>query len=177
MAKPFYTAETLSAQTSVGYLIKRCGSLMATLAEEAFADQSLTFTQWVVLMRLRDHDSHLSATQLSREVGHDMGALTRVVDALEREGYVRRERNETDRRAVEITLTSAGRRQAEACMSLILDLNNRLLEQFSRVEAEMLIGLLQRLSQHLQVTVDTPRENEAASATKKTPGKRSRRAS
>ena len=168
MKRPYYTVDSINCLSSIGYLINRCGSMMAAIAEEAFHGQPLTFTQWVVLMSLRDHDSHLSPTRLSQEAGYDMGALTRVVDALERQGYVCRERSELDRRAVEITLTNAGHRQAKACKGLIVDLLNKLIEPFSKSEIDFLIPLLQRMHQRLQEYVDTPREKVEGTRRKKT---------
>jgi len=174
MKHPYYTVESLTPFSSVGYLVKRCGSMMTAIAEEAFQGQPVTFTQWVVLMSLRLHDAHLSPTGLSQETGYDMGALTRVVDGLAQNGYVRRERSETDRRAVDIMLTSAGRRQAEACIPLIVDLLNDLIEPFSKTEVDMLIPLLQRLFQRLNQRIDTPREKVAARQGK-TPPRKNRR--
>jgi DNA-binding MarR family transcriptional regulator len=159
--RPYYAIEAMTPLNSIGYLIKRCGSMMAAIAEEAFEGQPLTFTQWVVLMCLRNHGSPLSPTLLSQETGYDMGALTRVVDALERKGCVRRGRSAQDRRAVEITLTVAGLRQTDACKELIVNLLNELIEPFSRSEINLLIPLLQRLHQRLQECVDAPREKAA----------------
>ena len=90
--KPYYTLASLKADNSVGYLVKRCGVLMTQVAEERFASLSISFTQWLVLTWLNAHDGHISATHLSTQIGHDMGALTRVIDELERRGYVKRER-------------------------------------------------------------------------------------
>lgn len=171
MKHPYYTVASMTPLSSIGYLIKRCGSMMAAIAEEAFHGQPLTFTQWVVLMSLRGHDSHLSPTRLSQEAGYDMGALTRVVDALEQKGYVCRERCSQDRRAVEITLTNAGARQAEACKGLTVDLLNELLEPFSKSEIDLLIPLLQRLYQRLHECVDAPRENVEVIKRRKPPAK------
>ena len=89
MRMPYYTLASLEAGKSVGFLIKRCGVLMTQVAERAFEAQPITFTQWMVLMRVGSQ-AHMSATQLSEELGHDMGALTRVVDTLERRGLLRR---------------------------------------------------------------------------------------
>ena len=119
MTKPYYSLESLAPGKSVGFLIKRCGVLMSQNAEERFAQLPITFTQWMALATLLRADC-VSASQLSGELGHDMGALTRVVDQLERRGFVRRERSVRDRRSVEITITAAGRKQARrasACWS------------------------------------------------------------
>ena len=82
MRKPYYTLETLEANNSVGYLLKRCGVLMTAVAEERFESLEISFTQWIVLTHLAQQ-AHISATQLSAHIGHDMGALTRVVDELD----------------------------------------------------------------------------------------------
>ncbi len=151
--QPYYAAESFEPMRSIGFLIKRCGALMTQVAERRFEGQPISFTQWLGLMKLRYH-AHLSATQLSAEIGHDMGALTRVVDGLESAGFVRRERSRQDRRAVEITLTAAGRRQVEARIQVLVDAMNELVETFSHSEVDTLIGLMQRMLAVLQDAVD-----------------------
>jgi DNA-binding MarR family transcriptional regulator len=150
MRQPYYTLDSLQASNSVGFLLKRCGVLMSQLAEERFAATSISFTQWLALIWLATQQRRVSATRLSEELGHDMGALTRVVDQLERRGFVRRERSRRDRRAVEIAITPAGRRQAGSAKRVILELLNQLVAPFSEREIDTLIALLQRLMQHLQ---------------------------
>jgi DNA-binding MarR family transcriptional regulator len=156
MSRPYYTADNFEAMNSLGYLVKRCAGLMMVLAENAFESQTLSFTQWIVLMKLLSHQSHMSATELSKETGHDMGALTRVVDILENAGLVKRERSVHDRRAVEIALTAAGRREVEGTKCTVIELLNELLEPFSRDEVHTMIGLLQRLLARLQYYSDLP---------------------
>src|SRR5215472_18940900 len=153
MAKPYYTVETLQAGTSIGYLVKRCGVLMTQLAERSFESTSVSFTQWIALMRLCERREPISATQLSKELCHDMGALTRVVDELERRGLVRRERSRRDRRAVEIGITPAAPRQAESAKRVIVELLNELVVPYSDAEFTALVGLLQRMLVHLQSAV------------------------
>ena len=154
MVKPYYTVANLEPDTSIGYLVKRCGVLMAQLAEGRFESTSVSFTQWMTLMRLSWREEPISATQLSKELCHDMGALTRVVDELERRGLVRRERSRRDRRAVELAITAAGRREAESGKRVIVDLLNELAEHYSTTELDALVGLLQRMLGVLQSAAD-----------------------
>ena len=151
--QPYYTVESFEPMRSIGFLIKRCGALMAQIAENQFEAEPISFTQWIVLMKLRFHP-HMSATQLSGEICHDMGALTRLVDSLERSGFVRRERSKQDRRAVEITLTDVGRRQVEGSIHILVNMMNQLVEPFSGSEVDSLIGQLQRMLVHLQNHID-----------------------
>jgi len=169
MAKPYYTVETLEAGNSIGFLVKRCGVLMTQIAERRFESTSVSFIQWMALMRLCAQAGHMSATQLSKELGYDMGALTRVVDELERRGLARRERSRSDRRVVEIAVTAAGRRQAESAKHAIVELLNELVEPYSDAELATLIVLLQRMLVRLQ-------EKAAASAAQPGPASHMARA-
>ena len=148
--KPYYTLASLRADNSVGYLVKRCGVLMTQVAEQRFASLSISFTQWLVLTWLNAHEGHISATRLSTQIGHDMGALTRVIDELERRGYAKRERSRRDRRAVEIAITAAGAQQAQSARRVLVELLNQLVAPFSDQEVDTLILLLRRLMLHLQ---------------------------
>jgi DNA-binding MarR family transcriptional regulator len=149
MAEPFYTVDNMEAPNSIGFLVKRCGGLMSQLAERRFVTEQVSFTQWIVIATLGRYE-RLTATALSEETGHDMGAMTRVVDDLEKEGLVRRERTERDRRVVEIALTPQGRRYLQSGKRLVVELLNYLLDPFSRQELETLIALLQRMMARLQ---------------------------
>jgi DNA-binding MarR family transcriptional regulator len=152
MSSVYYHAATLDPQRSIGFLIKRCGLLMTQLAEREFQAHGMSFTQWLVLARLHWYAPR-SATQLSEDMGHDMGALTRVVDTLMRAGLVRRERSRRDRRAVEIALTAEGRRAVASTLPVIVNALNRLVEPFSKNEIQTLIALLQRLLARLESLV------------------------
>ncbi len=149
MPESYYTIDTLVPPTSIGFLIKRCGVLMSQIGERRFASEPISFTQWLVMANLGRFD-HLSATALSEETGYDMGALTRIVDGLESLGLVRRERSERDRRAVEIALTSEGRRRVQSAKRLVVELQNELVRPYSKQEIETLIGLMQRMLVRLQ---------------------------
>lgn len=166
MSQPFYTIDTLQPGKSIGFLVKRCGGLMSQLAERRFAAEQVSFTQWMVIANLARFE-HLTATELSAETCHDMGALTRIVDELEKVGLVRRERSERDRRVVQIALTPEGRRRLQDGKRLVVELLNSLVAPFSRQEIETLIVLLQRMMARLQEaeqTTSTPEPHQAARA-------------
>lgn len=67
----------------------------------------LRFTQFLVLKRLAAMGT-TSATELARAADMDGGAMTRLLDQLEKKGYLRRRPHEQDRRALRIELTEAG---------------------------------------------------------------------
>jgi DNA-binding MarR family transcriptional regulator len=163
MPESFYTLESLEPENSVGFLVKRCGIVMTQVAERTFEAHQISFTQWMVLMWLTQRP-HASPTELSAHLGHDMGALTRMVDELERDGMVRRDRSRRDRRAVEIAVTPEGRRVAHAGKRLMVDLLNELVTPYSKAEVDALISLLQHLLSRLQnaAGLSPPADSESA---------------
>jgi DNA-binding MarR family transcriptional regulator len=171
MAEPYYTLETLEPERSVGFLIKRCGVLMTQIAERSFESQPISFTQWIILISLTQR-THASPTELTAFMGHDMGALTRLVDELERNALVRRERPEHDRRAVQIAITPEGRRLAHAGKRIVADLLNKLVEPYSTMEIDLLISLLQRLLAQMQEAAKVMTPAEPPSAAPKQSGNR-----
>jgi DNA-binding MarR family transcriptional regulator len=143
--RPFYRASHYGMKNSVGYLIRRTSNLILPQLEELFADASLTFTQWTVLMALREWGQS-TAAELARDICHDAGAITRIVDELEERGLVARARSETDRRVVALNLTSQGLNLVETLLPRVVEHWNGLLGGFSHLEVKLLIKLMSRLT-------------------------------
>lgn len=149
MTEPYYTVDALVPDKSIGFLMKRCGLLMTRVAERRFESEPVSFSHWLVLASLSHHE-HVSATTLSEDTGYDMGALTRIVDSLASCGLVRRERCKHDRRAVEIALTSEGRRCLQGGKRVLVELLNELVAPYTQRQLETMIGFLQRMLLRLQ---------------------------
>jgi DNA-binding MarR family transcriptional regulator len=133
----------------MGYLLRRVYSVMHERIEAAFAGHDFTLMQWIILVYLRDGLAH-TASDIAREFRHDSGALTRVIDQLERRGLITRRRSTSDRRVVELGLTALGRRTIEQLLPVMVDEMNTALAPFTRTEFEQMRALLQRLVEHLQ---------------------------
>ena len=144
---PFYSAspEEWSARRSIGYLVRRAGSLVTSQLDEAFSGHGLTFVQWAILMLVREGLAR-TAAELCKDLVHDSGALTRVLDQLEQRGLIMRCRSCQDRRVVELSLTDEGRRTAESLIPLVAEIYNSMLADFTREETETLIRLLGKLT-------------------------------
>ena len=149
MPEQIYRAGTYRARDSLGYLLRRVYSIMHERVEAAFAGHDITLMQWIILIYLRDGLAS-TASDIAREFRHDSGALTRVIDQLERRGLITRRRSTSDRRVVELALSAPGRRTIEQLLPLMVDEMNVALAPFTRAEFEQLRGLMQRLVDHLQ---------------------------
>jgi DNA-binding MarR family transcriptional regulator len=136
-----YTAQKYRAKSSVGYLVKRANALVIESVEPALAEHGFTFTQWVVMMYLRDGLAP-NAKDISVQLRHDSGAVTRVIDQLEARDLVRRERSQDDRREVKLALTNAGKKMVESLIPTVVDRLNFVLRDFSGSEVSELTRLL-----------------------------------
>jgi DNA-binding MarR family transcriptional regulator len=144
VSRQHYSAASFHLQDSLGYLVKRTQRLMHDRIEAVFASQGITFQQWVVLMHLRDGLATTTAG-LCAEIRHDSGAMTRLIDQLEDRGFIERQRQETDRRVVDLALTPAGRKMVESLIPLAVDTLNSALTGFTKTEVQQMQGLLRRL--------------------------------
>jgi DNA-binding MarR family transcriptional regulator len=143
-----YTVETYTVADSVGYLMRHTASLLRDELETAFEGHGFTFVQWATMMRLRDN-MRLTAGDLCRDLRHDTGAFTRVIDHLEERGLVSRERSDDDRRVVLLKLTSAGRQAVQSMLPVVVDRLNEALQDLSASELATLVRLLRRISARL----------------------------
>jgi DNA-binding MarR family transcriptional regulator len=157
----FYRVDDFRGPDCVGYLVSQAQSAMRPQVEALFEREEINFSHWRVLMCLRD-DLARTCADLSRELSHDKGSMTRLIDQLEARHYLRRKRDINDRRIVFLELTAAGRAAAERMVVKVVAYFNDLLDGFSSEEVVALIVLLQKL-RHALKGRDTPVSLEAAS--------------
>jgi len=155
----FYRAETFKARECVGYLVARAHTLMRARIEKAFEDGDLTFSHWRVLMCLRDNIA-VTCADVSRELMHDSGSVTRLVDQLERRGLLKRTRDKKDRRIVTLALTPQGRAAVNALVPKVVAHSNAALEGFTAQETKALIALLARLVVRVRDISDKEKADE-----------------
>ena len=92
--------------------LTRCtNSLLARLAERNSIGD-LTYSQFAVLEALY-HLGPLTQGVISQKVLKSGSNMTTVIDNLERDGLVRRERDTNDRRVIHVHLTEAGSQKVE----------------------------------------------------------------
>jgi MarR family transcriptional regulator, 2-MHQ and catechol-resistance regulon repressor len=95
--------------------LTRCtNSLLARLAERNTVGD-LTYSQFAVLEALY-YLGHMTQGEISTKVLKSGSNMTTVIDNLERDGLVRRERDAKDRRVIHVHLTEAGSGKVEAVL-------------------------------------------------------------
>src|ERR671923_2914886 len=95
--------------------LTRCtNSVMARLAERNTIGE-LTYSQFAVLEALY-HLGPLTQGEVSQKILKSVSNMTTVIDNLERDGLVCRERDTKDRRVIHVHLTEAGLKKIEAVL-------------------------------------------------------------
>jgi DNA-binding MarR family transcriptional regulator len=153
VTKQHYKVDTYTAQSSVGYLVKRSHSLCLDALEPVLTEHGFTFLQYVILAWLRDGIA-LTPRDICAQYRHNSGALTRVIDQLEEKGFVERLRRDRDRRKVELQLTDAGSKAIESLIPLVIEQLNLALEDFSSDELHQLTRLLLKFNASLEHLVE-----------------------
>ena len=104
----------------------------------------LTPPQYGVLMLL-DHHRSLSVTEIARLAEADSPTICRILDRLEKHGFVTRAQDVTDRRCLTMGLSVAGRALSDTCRSYSQEIEEAMLVDFSAAERALLLSMLQRL--------------------------------
>ena len=134
---------------SLGVVIRVTSLSRAFLREatDALAPLDLELFEYDVLSALRRQGRPyaLPATGLARETGLSSGAMTNRIDKLESRGYVSRDADESDRRAVIVSLTPAGKKTIDDAIQLRLDAADESLLGLTDSERNDLARLLRKL--------------------------------
>ncbi|HET8752268.1 MAG TPA: MarR family transcriptional regulator [Gaiellaceae bacterium] len=115
--------------------------------EETLDQLGLTLSDWHVLTALHwaGEPYRRKAGKLARRAELTSGAMTSRLDALEKEGLVRRLRDPEDRRSVLVELTEEGLKKHQQAMGIQAQKEVLLAEALSDSEKEQLNGLLRRV--------------------------------
>lgn len=144
LRKPLYDAKSYDARRSIGGLLGRVKVEMGAAFDAELAPLGITAAQYMILMSIA-HGDACSAAGLCKGISYDPGAMTRMLDRLERRGLVRRVANPDDRRAFQLELTDEGRAVLPKLRAAGMKVQNRFLDGFSVKEAQQLERFLLRM--------------------------------
>jgi DNA-binding MarR family transcriptional regulator len=137
-------------------IVDRIGGIdrrIRMMHEETLDQLGLNMSDWHVLTSLHwaGEPYRRKAGELARHADLTSGAMTSRLDALEKEGLVRRLRDPGDRRSVLVELTKKGRDKHEQGMGIQATKETLLAEALTDREKEELNTLLRRVMLTLEV--------------------------
>jgi DNA-binding MarR family transcriptional regulator len=145
MPSQVLTEQSLGAQAFIA-LLSAHAAATRKLNAQLLADHGLTLSDYEVLLRLsRAPDRRMRRVDLAEQVFLTASGITRLLDGLERQGFVERASCSTDRRVVYAVLTDAGMAKLrEAAPTHVEQIEELFGARYEQSELEELSALLER---------------------------------
>lgn len=120
----------------MGYITENAMKQVSEAFGRRLQNTSITRVQWIALYYLKTQN-RISQNDLSKLMNVKDSSAGRLIDRLERDGLIKRERNDNDRRVIYISLTDKGDKLISDLIPIGIQFNNDLLEGID--EKELLI--------------------------------------
>jgi DNA-binding MarR family transcriptional regulator len=140
--------DILPPSRSVGYLVRQTHRAFTRALQARIAPRGVSIGMWFFLRALWQEDG-ISQRELSRRVGMMEPTTASALGNMERKGLVRRIRNRSDRRIVNVFLTERGRALRRELLPLAAAVNAEALRGISGNEVAHLRALLAKLQARL----------------------------
>ena len=138
------TFQSLSQETILNVMVTN--SWLERELAATMSDFGVTPVQYNLLRILRgSHPEKLTCSQVGERMLDRTPDVTRLLDRLERSGWIDRERAERDRRVVEVGISKKGRELLTKMDDDIDQAQGRLTRHLSDAEQRTLCGLLEKL--------------------------------
>jgi MarR family transcriptional regulator, transcriptional regulator for hemolysin len=129
----------------IGLQLARSARVVSQAFERAMSEAGGSASAWQVLLLVRSGQWDNQA-RMADAMGITGATLTHHLNALERQGLVRRWREESNRRVQRVELTDAGSALFDRLRKVAMAHDARLRSQLSDAEAEQLTTLLDKLA-------------------------------
>ncbi len=96
----------------VGFITNKAGKKLAEAFNERLLKVGITRVQWIALYYLGEYDE-LNQKELGDLMDIKQSSVARLIDRMEKEGYVTRQKHISDRRITKLILTDKGKKYRE----------------------------------------------------------------
>jgi MarR family transcriptional regulator, organic hydroperoxide resistance regulator len=135
-------------QHSIGYLLRDTYRAFSKVLQSRISAHGVTIGQWYFLRVLWEEDG-LTQRELSQRVGMMEPTTVTALNGMEKRGYVKRVRNATDRRKVNIFLTEKGRALRSRLLPHAADVNRIAAKSVTAQDIERIRGVLNTMKENL----------------------------
>ncbi len=141
-----YTKDNFHPTTSVGFSLVKARNVVIAEMDAVLKDLDITAQQMGIILGV---GRGLATTpfELSKMLEIDSGLMTRMLDKLEKQGLLARERSVEDRRSVNLGLTEQGMAVLKEIPKVAPEALNRRLKDFSHEEFLEFHRLLEKFLQ------------------------------
>jgi MarR family transcriptional regulator for hemolysin len=155
--------------TEFGFLVARIARRLRQAVDAEMRLIGLTEATWRPLVYVRSLGDGVRQKELASAMSIEGPSLVRLLDSLERRGFIERREDETDRRARGIHLTRAGRELAVRAARIGNAFQSRLLGNVPSADLETCERVLETLEREME------EPQQAAPSSNAEPSKRRKR--
>jgi DNA-binding MarR family transcriptional regulator len=138
-----------SPESQLEFVLHAVSRSLARTYNEYFRELDLTQSQAGVLLQI-DWGGASTQTQIAQRLGIQKAATGALIIDLEGRGLLRRERHASDARAIEVTLTPAGRRMVTRINNFVAELGPRLQTGVSKHDMRITLDVLARVRANVE---------------------------
>lgn len=131
-------------EENTGFLVVRTARAMKNALDARLAVIGLSASQHAIISTL-SHSDGLSLTEIGQQVFLEKPAITGLVDRLENDGLVSRQRSSADRRVINLYLTPKGHDILVDMNRIALEVDRQLVQVLSEEELAIFISLTTRI--------------------------------
>src|SRR5512141_2744066 len=137
-------AESRGMRQAVWHLMHHSIGLVIKAEESAFTKSAgISHQQFLILMTIESSAPPVTETDIAKHLMHNLNSISMILDRMEKQKLVSKERSKTDRRVVYVKTTAKGKRKLAAGLKVGGLLADRFSEPFSDTEARAGMKMLE----------------------------------
>jgi len=152
-AQPASGAVHLPLESSVGYQVRLTHRSIQRLLQGRIEPYGVQLGMWYLLRVLWSEDG-LTQRELSHRVEIMEPTTLQTIAAMERSGLIKRVRNVTDRRKMNVFLTKKGRQLEGVLLPVAVEVVNEVVRGFSEEEVRQFLRFLRAIQKNLSVQLE-----------------------
>lgn len=138
-------------ERAIGYVVNRAALRMKAELQRAFRAKGydLTTEHWAVMNCLWEKEG-TTQTEIARKIAKDKTNLTRILDVMERNGLIKREYHESDRRSYRIFLTQKAWKMKDKLIAIAEEVSSVATRGMSAKSQREIIRLMNVINSNLE---------------------------
>lgn len=131
------------------YFISRTKQKMIQFIEQKLEENgidNLITSHGNILTALYESNGKLTMSQIAKKIGKDKSTVTPLIDKLSKIGYIKKVKNENDRRITYIILTDKGKELESKFNAITSQVYETAYKNFTQEEKEIFLSLLKKLN-------------------------------
>ncbi len=128
----------------IGFLISKAAQAIVANVDESLASFGITSRHYGIMIVL-NQQAGLPQIAIAEKLRIDRTTMVKLVDVLEKEGFVERHRDPNDRRAYALSLSATGQKMLPKLTETVINEEKTALSKLSQDEVRTLFKLLVKL--------------------------------